>query len=276
MTNQARVLDYSDVRTSRKASARFGHSAYAAESRAAKKRAASSSSRSGRSARRHMPRGSISMMYARMEQVLHHRLTRKASRQFDRRGYGRTNETASSARAALHTGSMGSRQRRASRSYAQGSPYGHAAKAAIGGVFGGIAGAVSGFFSRGHSLKFYVLTSMVACLVLAGAFLYPAVQNYYIAVRSQAQAQAEYEALQDYYEQLQDDVALLSTDEGIKTRAHDKYGWVSPGENSVMVQGVQAESKFDGTDIGIVPSGSIKTPETWYSGILDPIFGYED
>ena len=210
-----------------------------------------------------------------MEQMRHHKLKRKASRQFDRSGYARTAERSSGTRAALHTGSMGSRQRRASRSYAQGSPYGRAAKAAVGGFFGGIADAASGFFARGHSMKFYVLTSMAICLVLSGAFLYPAVKNYYIAVRSQAQAQAEYEALQDYYEQLQADVALLSTDEGIKTRAHDKYGWVSPGENSVMVQGVQAESKFDGTDIGIVPSGSVETPETWYSGVLDPFFGYK-
>lgn len=215
-------------------------------------------------------------MSAMVEQVRDFRFRRKASRQFDRRGYRHSNEAACGTRAALHTGSMGSRQRRASRSYAQASPYGHTVKATIGGVVSGIADAVSGFFARGHSLKFYVLTSVALCLVLTGAFLYPAVQNYYIAIRTQAQAQAEYEALQDYYEQLQDDVALLSTDEGIKTRAHDKYGWVSPGENSVMVQGVQAKSDFDGTDIGIVPSGSVKTPETWYSGVLDPFFGYTD
>ncbi len=113
------------------------------------------------------------------------------------------------------------------------------------------------------------------CLVLLCVSLYPSVQNYYIAIRDQAQSQAEYEALQEYYERLQDDVALLNTEEGIKTRAHDKYGWVSPGENSVMVQGVQARSGLGDSDIGIVPAGSIKAPETWYSGVLDPFFGYE-
>lgn len=201
---------------------------------------------------------------------------RRASHQFDRSGYRRTRAaTASGARAAVHMGSFGFSQRFASRAHARGSSYGAAAMSAVASVFGAIAGAVESFFSRGHRLRFYVLGGFALCLVLLCVSLYPSVQNYYIAIRDQAQSQAEYEALQEYYERLQDDVALLNTEEGIKTRAHDKYGWVSPGENSVMVQGVQARSGLGDSDIGIVPAGSIKAPETWYSGVLDPFFGYE-
>ena len=207
-----------------------------------------------------------------MEQVRQQQRKRKASREFDRSGYGRTNTSASGARAAVHTGSMGSRQRKASRTYAQGSPYAGAAKAAVGGV----AGFIGSFVSKKHGVKLYALSALLACMVLSGAFLYPAAQNYYIAIRNNAQAQAEYDALQDYYEQLQGNVAMLDTDEGVETRAHDLYGWVSAGDNSVMVQGTQAESSFDATEIGIVPSGSVKAPDTWYSGFLDPFFGYEN
>ena len=265
------------MRTSRKASARFGHSQYAEEAQTSSRRQGSSRAASarGRAASSSRSRSSRTTLGARMERTRTQSRKRKASRQFDRSGYGRTRDAStSSTRAALHTGSLGSRQRHASRAYAQGSPFGNAAKSAVGGFFSFLAEAVGGFFAKGRSLRFYVLGGFALCMVLTVVFLYPSVQNYYLAVRDQAQSQAEYEALQDYYERLQSDVASLQTDEGVKTRAHDKYGWVSPGENSVMVQGVQASSGID-DEIGIVPVGSIKAPETWYSGVLDPLFGYE-
>ncbi len=243
-TNQARILDYSTVRSG----------------------ARSAAGNSSRGSRPQVSRGSSSRRAssAKMEQASRQPRGRKGQAQDYGNGYSRA-QARSGKRA--YVGSQASGRSRASRR----GGIGHV----IGGVFAAIAEAIASFFSRGHSVRFYLLTGLLACVVLSGAFLYPGVKDYYTAVRDQAKSQAEYAALQDYYSELQDDVAYLSSDEGVEDAVRAKYGWVYPVENAVLVQGVQSESDFDGTSIGIVPSGSIEAPETWYSGILDPFFGYK-
>lgn len=134
---------------------------------------------------------------------------------------------------------------------------------------------MASFATRKHGRVFYLLVGLVACIAVFMAFLYPSVQDYYIALRDQAKSQAEYAALQNHQAQLQQDVDYLSSDEGVEDAVRAKYGWVYPSENSVLVQGVQSESDFDGTSVGAIPSGSVPAPETWYSGFLDQFFGYQ-
>ena len=48
-------------------------------------------------------------------------------------------------------------------------------------------------------------------------------------------------------------------------------GWVSKGENAVTVYGLDLDD--DSTFTASIVPGSIPAPETWYSKLLDPIFG---
>lgn len=201
---------------------------------------------------------------------------RSARRKFDRSGYGDRGDAPSSTRAALHTGSLGSRQRRASRSYAQSSPYQGAAGGMGDRFIGGVSSALRSLFSLDHSARFYITLGTLAMLLVVALMVYPPLKDYYTAIRDQAKSEAEYAALQDRYEQLQQDVAALDTDQGVQNLAHERYGWVSQGENSVIVQDGDSSADADASDVGIVPSGSIKAPDTWYSGVLDPFFGYEN
>lgn len=137
-----------------------------------------------------------------------------------------------------------------------------------------VTGWAQGFLDRPHGKSFYVIGASAICLILAILFLYPSVQNYYVAVRETAKSQAEYDALQDYYERVQDEAAAAKTDTGVEDLAHEELGLVKEGDNAVNVLGVEPE-ELDLTDLGIVPEGSIKAPDTWYSGFLDPIFGYD-
>ena len=215
---------------------------------------------------------------SRHEQKQRQRLKQKADRQYERAAAKDYTPEETGSRAAVHRGAMGSRQRKASRMHAETSAYSGAAQVAMGGLSGlknFVLAFVDSFTSGKRSMRFYVAFVSFICVICIGLFLYPNVKDYYTAVRNQAKSQAEYEALQEYYEELQDDVAYMDTDEGVEDAARSKYGWTKSDENGVLVQGVQSESDFDETDIGIVPEGSIKAPDTWYSGILDPFFGYE-
>ena len=126
------------------------------------------------------------------------------------------------------------------------------------------------------SRKFVIGISAVVCLVLVCAFLYTPAQQYYHAVRAYDQATAELAAVQERNEELSASVESLSTDAGIEALARDDLGWVSEGEALVHVQGLgDTESDEDGTSstTGNIQPGSIEAPETWYSPILDLIFG---
>ena len=53
--------------------------------------------------------------------------------------------------------------------------------------------------------------------------------------------------------------------------ARTQLGWVSEGEHAVSVSGLnhERESSFYGN----ILSEDIELPDTWYSGVLDPLFG---
>ena len=57
--------------------------------------------------------------------------------------------------------------------------------------------------------------------------------------------------------------------------AHEQYGLVKKGEVAVNVSGVTDSSDESSTIPPNVSADSIDPPDTWYSGILDPLFGVE-
>ncbi len=133
-------------------------------------------------------------------------------------------------------------------------------------------------FSFGRSISAWGMrcVACAAAAVLAVVMLYPSCQNLYNETRSLQQLEAEYDALQDYNSKVQAQVDYLSSDEGIEDYARSELGWVRPDEHVVTVEGVTSteDSTHSGQRLYAITSGSIKAPDTWYSGFLDVLFGY--
>lgn len=137
--------------------------------------------------------------------------------------------------------------------------------------------AVVEFVKKPHSKAFNRGLVAALALVVALMFIYPSARDYYVATRNNAKAEAEYAALQEYYDQLKDDVETLGTDQGVEDAARDEFGMIMPGDVSLNVKDLESEADFDKnpTEIGITPAGSIEAPEEWYTPFLDFVFGYE-
>lgn len=115
-----------------------------------------------------------------------------------------------------------------------------------------------------------------ACLILGCAFVYPSAKDAYTAVRNADQAQAEYQAVVDRNNEIQSRIDTLKTDEGIEDLARNSYGYVMEGENSVRVAGLGSQSIAADAEnqTPAVAAGSVAPPTTWYSPVLDVVFGY--
>ena len=142
------------------------------------------------------------------------------------------------------------------------------ALSAVGGVFARIAQTLFGTSRRVAAL------SVAACLVIACTFMYPAAKQYYQEMRYLDQVQAEYDAVVERNTELASTRDYLQSNAGVEEMAHDKYGWVNEGENSVLVYGLPEDDTIADTNLSI-KRGSVEAPETWYSVILDPLFGVE-
>jgi cell division protein FtsB len=125
----------------------------------------------------------------------------------------------------------------------------------------------------------------VVALVLAGCFafacatVYPSAQQYYKSIRDNDRTQAQYAALESRDDSLQDQYARLVSDVGVETIAHRDYGWVKSGEETATVEGLSdsayAKEEAGSTITANVSINNIAYPETWYSPVLDKIFGVE-
>lgn len=116
---------------------------------------------------------------------------------------------------------------------------------------------------------------VLACVIAVCSFLYPSAQQYYTAVRDEAKAQAQLDALQEQNEELQQRISWLSTAEGVEDEARSDYGWVQDGEVAVHVSGLSGDSESETEDPSAASASNIEAPDTWYSGVLDSVFGYD-
>ena len=122
-----------------------------------------------------------------------------------------------------------------------------------------------------------VALGCLVCMAAVLLFLYPTAQQVYLESREKDRLQAEYDALVERNTALQERIDYLSTDEGIEDTARQELGWVQEGEIAVVVEGLSEDSEDETSSISTqIASGSIATPETWYSPILDVVFGYTD
>lgn len=128
-------------------------------------------------------------------------------------------------------------------------------------------------FGRKSTVALLVCVCIIACC----AFLYDPAKNYYTAVREQAKAEVAYEIVSTRNEALIEDVALLTSEAGMEDRVREQYGWVKEGENAVTVTGLSHEAEPTPAEIlRTITLNDIKAPETWYSPVLDPFFGYRN
>ena len=195
----------------------------------------------------------------------------KADREFDRtigareRARARAEQQEQGSRAAVYDMRMGSTQRKSVRSMAEGEngKRGFSLPFAV-----PFTGSISAWATRG-------IVSLIA-VVFAVTMLYFPCQNYYNETRQLQQLQAEYDALQEYNTQMQNQVDYLNTDEGIEDYARSELGWIRPGEHVVSVEGVTPSTGTSRSNdrVYAIPAGSVAAPDTWYSGFLDVIFGY--
>lgn len=207
-----------------------------------------------------------------VSEVRHKMRSSKADRQFDRtigrEEASRANREQSGSRAAVYEMKMGREHRRSAQMQERSGK----ARASSG-------GGMSALFARCNFMR---VGAMI--LLLFGAlalFVYEPAANWYNETRSLQQLQAQYELTAENYNHVKADVDYLSTEEGMADYAHQQLGWVRSGEHSVNVKGLSSESR-DASDTTSVTQalsqGSVqaKTPDTWYSGVLDVVFGYAD
>ncbi len=195
----------------------------------------------------------------------------RADRQFVRQ-FGSECATHSSIepRAAVYTGRIGSSHKRAIRMQEHKKPR----CASSGGAR--VVSSVGAHIVKKISLrKLSIFVGAAMCLVLICAFLYTPAQQYYHALRKYDQVAAELAAVQEQNETLEQLVALLETDEGVEELARTELGWVGEDEISVYIQGLTDSSDDEDTasTTGVIQTGSIEAPTTWYSPLLDMIFG---
>ena len=122
-----------------------------------------------------------------------------------------------------------------------------------------------------------IATIAVCAIVLVGVFLYPTARQWYVSEREYQQVQAEYAAIMERNQELENDIAMLSTSEGIEQRAREQFGWVRGDEHSVRITNVDATSdthqNAGNGPIAQVPTGSVEAPSEWYTPFLNVLFG---
>ncbi len=115
------------------------------------------------------------------------------------------------------------------------------------------------------------------CVLFTFVMLYQPLADYYGETRQLQKLEAEYSALEEQNASLQSEIDYLSTDEGLEDYARYKLGYVRADEQTATVENV-ASSTINTEDNEAVsysiPRGSVSAPDTWYSGVLDVVFGY--
>ncbi len=126
--------------------------------------------------------------------------------------------------------------------------------------------------------KWHMRACIVACAILfCGSMLYQPIANLYNETRSLQQLEAEYDALQANNVQVRANLDYLATDEGLEEYAHNELGWIRNDEHTARVADVaqpDQSSQQVKRVVTTIPEGSIETPDTWYSPVLDIVFGY--
>jgi cell division protein FtsB len=209
----------------------------------------------------------------------------RADRQFDRMYGGQScvaqngasassGSAASAPRAAVYSGHMGLRQRRASKIHeASGTPTTQNPSKIAKRANAANAASTSRHFSKIYKRLANAAATLV-CLGLVVVFLYEPAAQCYCQMRELDRLNAEYAAVETHNDTLQTSVDTLQSGTGIEDSATSQFGMVKQGEQAVVVTGINSSTQDSDFRSNVVP-GSVPAPDTWYSSVLDAVFGYE-
>ena len=207
---------------------------------------------------------------SRLQEFRRRRQKDRADKKFDKQfgGSRATDAPSAGSRAAVYKGEMGSNHKRAARM--QNDAAGKARTFSLASL-----NPLALLSSGKQSPKAIAGLGFVACLLLTCWFLYTPTQQLYHSVREHDRLQAEYAAIEQRNASLESEVGTLQTDAGIEDRAHEQFGWVPEGEQTANVHGLAADAGNDeGSNFTAnIVAGSVEAPETWYSPVLDALFG---
>ena len=207
---------------------------------------------------------------SRLQEFRRKRQKDRADKKFDKQfgGSSRASDAPAGSRAAVYKGEMGANHKRAARM--QNDAAGKARTFSLASL-----NPLALLSSGKQSPKAIAGLGFVACLLLTCWFLYTPAQQLYHSVREHDRLQAEYAAIEQRNASLESEVGTLQTDAGIEDRAHEQFGWVPEGEQTANVHGLAADAGNDeGSNFTAnIVVGSVEAPETWYSPVLDALFG---
>lgn len=172
-------------------------------------------------------------------------------------------------RAAVYEAKMGSKHRKAAHALQQKAAEGLSAAS---GFIGGLSLSLPDFTKLPKRTMRILM--VIGCCAFLTFMLYAPAQQCYQQMRERDRAAAEYAAVLDRNKALADSVDTLQSDAGIEDKAHAEYGMVKEGEEAGSVTGIDVESSTDFV-ANVVP-GAVPAPDTWYSGVLDFLFGYSN
>lgn len=89
--------------------------------------------------------------------------------------------------------------------------------------------------------RLFILAIIVLCIIFAIIFLYQPAKDYYFSLRQNDKLQAQYDAIKNTNNKLNQDIEFLKTDDGIKQRATDTLGLIQQGESIGYVSGSELE-----------------------------------
>ena len=124
----------------------------------------------------------------------------------------------------------------------------------------------------GLSMWHVALVGILLAVLMVVAMVGP-LRSYYVAWRDAGVLQVEYETLSTINEGLSSDVERLNTVEGIEDEAR-RRGYVYPGEESLVVDGLEEESLTEQAEVQEALDEYNKGLP-WYVHTLDGIFGYK-
>lgn len=197
----------------------------------------------------------------------------KASRAYNKVFGSQDASAPETSRAALYEMQMGRTHRRSSRMQDSADSKGGKSRSF---AFSPLA-LLGGIASSQRATRVFLC---VCGVVFACIMLYGPCASYYTEIRSVQQLQAEYEALQEYNQEVQSQIDYLNTDEGMEEYIRSELGWIRSDEHMMTVEGLspsaQSQSAPDtNNELNTVPTDNLKAPDTWYSGVLDTLFGYQ-
>lgn len=201
---------------------------------------------------------------SRWEQLRRKHQKERAGKKFSKQ-FGSENSTSdapSGSRAAVYKGEMGSSHKRSSRMQNESSSKTSVRRSPL---------AILSAWRE--SPKFIASMVTLFCIILTCWFLYTPTQQLYQSAREHDRLQAEYAAIEARNNALQSEVQALQTSSGIEDRAHEQFGWVPEGQETANVKGLSNTEGNDSRFTANIIPGSIEAPTTWYSPLLDVLFG---